>query len=505
VTERLHHRQLEEQTKRAQAADNRVTSEVMLAESRVSQELAAYVFHELRNDSNATVGVLNSIAEHAHAGDAKLPPSVLAMLPDAVAHAHHATQVITNMLDWTKMRHGKLTSLPSTPLVVDELLANCECLVRHLVVGRPIELKIDCEMHSDGRRGDGASPLRLHGPYFHLQQILVNLLTNACKYTHRGYVKLSAHEVAARGGAPSDARQGADAPAPEEEAAGGEGESAHVRVLFAVEDSGEGVHPSRRERIFESFVQGASPGTGLGLPLCKMLCEAMGSKLDLNCPESGGSVFSFAVSLPRGEPQQQLLSTPNASEPLLSLSPSSLSPPPPGHSSGLPKGLRVLVADDVKLNRMLLKRALGKVLDEPKFHEACTGEEALKMLSERAFDVAVLDEIYDSGGSSAGGWADGESSEQPGLRGSEVARRLRELEAAQRAPSGQLLGGGVLLIGCTGIEGAPEHAALARASGQDLVWPKPTPPASELLKDIREGLVHRSACSSSRNKVERGV
>ena len=89
-------RDLNEHKRRASEADERAVqaaTEVATIATRVQEELAAYVFHELRNDSNATVGLLQCIADSAAAGEAVLPPSVLEMLPDGLAHSHHAVQV----------------------------------------------------------------------------------------------------------------------------------------------------------------------------------------------------------------------------------------------------------------------------------------------------------------------------------------------------------------------------------------------------------------------------
>ena len=77
------------------------------------EELAGFLFHELRNDNNATVGVLDSIVEDLEGERATLAPELRSMVLNARVHAHHAVQVISNMLDYTKLRAGKL-KLPTT-------------------------------------------------------------------------------------------------------------------------------------------------------------------------------------------------------------------------------------------------------------------------------------------------------------------------------------------------------------------------------------------------------
>lgn len=417
----LYKRQLNEHKRHAREADERAVqaaTEVATIATRVQEELAAYVFHELRNDSNATVGVLQCIAQSAEEGKAVMPPDVLEMLSTGLAHSYHAVQVITNMLDWTKIRAGKC-QLSEKDFDLDELLCTCRQLVRHLVVGK------DVELHAEAQ----PSGLWLCGSAFHLQQVLVNLLTNACKYTDRGFVRLTARILA-------------------EEQLG-------VHVLFAVEDTGQGVKPSDRQRIFESYEQGASAGTGLGLPLCRMLCKAMQSSLELECPAEGGSHFSFAVHLQRG-----------TAPPMVAVG---------AVPAELPAGLRVLVADDAAVNRLLLCKRLSWALREPQISEAKTAEEALDVLANGSFELVVLDEIFEGSGS------DG----KPLQRGTEVTRQIRAMEA-QRAGTVTTSSSRMIIIGCTGNAGTTQHTSIACAAGQDLVWPKPLPTKEQMQGDISD-------------------
>ena len=133
------------------------------------------------------------------------------------------------MLDWTRIRAGKL-NLPVKAFSLDELLSVCQQLVRHLVSRKSVALVADAQP-----RG-----LWLSGSAFHLQQLLLNLLTNACKYTEQGFVRLTARAL-------EDKDEDADADADADEDV--------VRVLFVVEDTGQGVRPSHRQRIFESYAE----------------------------------------------------------------------------------------------------------------------------------------------------------------------------------------------------------------------------------------------------------
>ena len=219
-----------------------------------------------------------------------------------------------------------------------------------------------------------------------------------------------------------------------------------------------------------------------------MLCVAMKSSLELECPAEGGSRFSFAVQMKRASPPP---ATPPAGEarhvPAASgaahagSSEPGASTPASDRAPLLPSGLRVLVADDVKINRILLRNSLKWVLPQPKLTEAATGEAALELLREGNFDLAILDEIYDNGSGNEG----------KTLRGSDVTRQVRALEAQRLAGAPPPSDGHptgtrprMAIIGCTGNAGTPEHASIALGAGQDVIWPKPVPTKDEMRRDI---------------------
>ena len=106
------------------------------------------------------------------------------MVRDARLHARHAAQVVTNMLDFTKLRAGELVLPTDVPFAVQALCEECCTLVSHLVSSKPVALRVDC--------GELPPGLWLAGAPFHLTQVLVNLLTNAIKSTSKGSVTLAA-------------------------------------------------------------------------------------------------------------------------------------------------------------------------------------------------------------------------------------------------------------------------------------------------------------------------
>ena len=237
------------------------------------EQLASYLFHELRNDQNAILGVTEATLDALGSGRGSLPPAELGMLEDMLVHARHAATVIENMLDYARLRAGKLT-LPYAAVDVEAILRECITLVKHLLRNKP-HVRLKCT---------GVHLPRVLTSELHLRQVLINLLTNACKYTEHGFIELAARLVHV----PNAADQKAD-------------EEAQMRMAtmrFTVRDTGPGIPVAMREKVFEPFEKGYMPGTGIGLPLCSSLVKEMGgAPLSLTCPPSGGSEFTFDLQL----------------------------------------------------------------------------------------------------------------------------------------------------------------------------------------------------------------
>lgn len=168
-----------------QEAEQDAAKEAARIQLEAQAELAAYVFHELRNDMHAVTGILDSILEQRSTarGKAAAKSEGSAVLTLDVAHLHalHGSSVVTNMLEYTKLRAGKLVLPTTIPFQIRELGERCLALTRHMIASKPVELHLECP----------DVPLALLGSPFHLQQVLLNLLTNAIKYTDVGSVTLS--------------------------------------------------------------------------------------------------------------------------------------------------------------------------------------------------------------------------------------------------------------------------------------------------------------------------
>ena len=421
---------------------------------RVTEEVANYVFHELRNDMNAAVGVLELLVESMADGTAKLPPKLEGLIHASRVHARHGVKVINGLLDYSKLRAGKLTMKNQTfglRALVDEAVL----MTQHLLYDKP-EVSVVVDISAE---------LRLNGPAFYLQQVVLNLLLNACKHTKRGKITATVDHV--RSHAQSDMwPYGA--------------KTLTVRVT----DSGPGIPLERRALVCEEWHGGHAQhqgnrlsdvraGSGLGLPLCCSLLRQMGAELTLSSRLDGcaGTVCSFELTLADAPPQESGDgSSPTACNAevdsfeavLTSCASSTAATNAPAPDSL--DGVRVLLADDQRINRSLFKMQLQKIFPRLEAVEVESGETALATLTARnscGFDIAFLDEIYG----------------RDLMVGLEVTRRLRALGVSSRR------GKPLPIVGITGSTGE-HHNRAALEAGQDLVWGKPIPQLHEMREQL---------------------
>jgi CheY-like chemotaxis protein len=196
-----------------------------------------------------------------------------------------------------------------------------------------------------------------------LRQILLNLLTNALKFTHRGRVTVTVECVCASGA---------------------------ERLGFAVTDTGIGIPPERQARLFEEFSQADASttrqygGTGLGLAICQRLVKAMDGTIGVASAAGQGSTFWFTLPLPA------------TSEPPIN---------PTAVTRGAP--LRVLVVDDNIVNQMVVSAMLER--DGHSVVTAADGAEAVAVAQAERFDVVLMD------------------MQMPVMNGEDAARAIRRL------------------------------------------------------------------------------
>lgn len=318
------------------------------AANRAKSRFLATMSHELRTPLNGILGMAELLSG--------LP---LAERDRQRLHALHKAgegllALLNDLLDFAKLEEGEARLTPvvfSPAALLDQVVTLLE--PRAQAAGTHLQVQVD----------PAVSPWLLGCEQF-LRQVLTNLLANAIKFTPGGRVCLSVELLGA-----GPAQQ-------------------HLRIQ--VEDNGIGIAEAAQARIFERFIQADEQvarrygGAGLGLAICRRLVQAMGSEIQLFSREGQGSRFWFELSLPCAEAPEPALAD---DDPVL-------------------PALRVLVVEDVQLNREVARGLLEREGQQVSFAE--DAGPALELCRQQLFDLILLDVHL------------------PGCSGIELCRQIRD-------------------------------------------------------------------------------
>jgi signal transduction histidine kinase/ActR/RegA family two-component response regulator len=370
--------------------------------SRVKSDFLATMSHELRTPMNAVIGLSELLVASPLSPEQRLHAKTLH------ESARGLVMILNDILDTAKMESGRIELVRAAfrvravaEGVID--LFGARAKQRGLALG----LVVDDDV-PEGMTGDVGR----------VRQILSNLLSNAIKFTSHGTVTV---RVSSRPGKDDEAE-----------------------LRFAVEDTGPGIPAETLERLFVPFEQGTLAsgqpveGTGLGLAISRRLAEAMGGTLTVDSTVGKGSVFTLTVRLPV------------------------TAPPAPRESSDAgaetSAPLRVLVADDNEVNRLVAKAMLAKLGCRPDL--AVDGRSTLEAVERTTYDLVFLD------------------LRMPDMSGIDVARTIHDTTPEDRRPR---------LVGLTASAFAEDHAACL-AAGMSEVLTKPM-----VLADLRSALLRASS------------
>jgi CheY-like chemotaxis protein/anti-sigma regulatory factor (Ser/Thr protein kinase) len=284
--------------------------------------------------------------------------------------------IINDILDVSKIEAGKF-EIESRPFD----LLRCVEEAMELFGTSAAEKRLQLQLHLDPQL-----PAAVDGDVTRLKQILVNLIGNAVKFTGEGRVAISVERRASS-------------------------QPGKLDIRFTVADTGIGIPPEKIGRLFQSFSQVDTSttrhfgGSGLGLFICKRLAELMGGAISVESEEGRGSKFHFNIT-PGIVGDDRQASTAQSASPFDA-----------SIAERLP--LRVLVADDNAVNRLVAKamlKRLGYTADT-----VVNGLEVLKALDTGIYDIIFLDVAM------------------PEMDGYEAARRIREKWAANESERPRLI------------------------------------------------------------------
>ena len=330
------HARLEESVRQLEVAKKKAE-----AANYAKGEFLANMSHEIRTPMNSVLGAAQLLrAESLSAHQTEFVTQIL----DA---GRTLLGVINDILDFSKVEAGQL-QIDRQPFALEATLARIGSLLGNAAHAKGLNLHIECapELHRAVLMGDA----------LRLEQILINLVGNAIKFTTRGDVRLLVTAQTLT--------------------------SSAARLRFEVQDTGVGIDPEKASQLFEPFVQADGAitrsfgGTGLGLSICKRLVELMGGVIGAEGAVGIGSTFWF--ELPFELQPEGRVAAPASSQQAESKGPRL-------------SGLRCLVADDIPMNRLVIEQMLSR--EGASVMLAADGQQALQYLAAEpnAFAAVLMD------------------------------------------------------------------------------------------------------------------
>ncbi|MDX2274811.1 MAG: ATP-binding protein [Hyphomonadaceae bacterium] len=301
------------------------------AASAAKSELLAQVSHEVRTPLNAVMGLASVLSREP------LNPQQREIVTLIESASAAMERLLGDLLDMSMVEAGKFL-LGSAPFDLIGTASEALKIARVCAADHGVVCRLD---HTEAARG------LFLGDEFRIRQLVLNLVSNAVKFTPRGEV-----------GVFLDAEESEEG----------------CEILIEVRDNGIGLNANETPRLFRPFERGANAiagaygGAGLGLSICKALCEAMGGRIEVRSKPNEGATFALRLPMPRAEMFVQ--DAPERHEP-----------------NDAP--LRILVAEDHPANRKVVELILQNIGTELTF--VGTGVEAVSARRGAQFDLILMD------------------------------------------------------------------------------------------------------------------
>lgn len=337
--------------------------------SEAKSRFLADMSHEIRTPINAIIGMNEMILRETDSKD------ILGYSQNIRQSGHNLLQLINGILDFSKIEDGKMDIVPVRYSVGSQI-----AYLINSISDRANSKKLTLNVSVDKN-----IPSELYGDDTRINQVIINLLTNAVKYTEKGSVNFTMKE-----------RE--------------RSEDGKILLYFEVKDTGIGIKDTDMEKLFESFerldvVKNRNiEGTGLGMTITVKLLELMDSELKVESVYGEGSKFSFELwqKIENAEPlgdYREAIAKPQSSEAY--------------RESFRAPDARILVVDDTKMNLLVVENLLKKT--GIKIDTAINGPDSIELAKNNAYDVILMDQ------------------RMPGMDGTEAMKEIRNLDSSLNA------------------------------------------------------------------------
>lgn len=322
--------------------------------NNAKSEFLSSMSHEIRTPLNAIVGFSQALKEE------DIPESSKSEVDDIIMASQNLLEIVNGILDISKIEANKIEIINvdyNFKKVFDELTV----LTKARLGEKPIDFRISY---------DNSIPNTLHGDYSRIKQVVLNILTNAVKYTDEGYIEFRVSSIK---------------------------KDNVCRLIISVEDSGIGIKQENISKLFSKFERFDEErnitieGTGLGLAITKKLVDLMNGKIVVQSIYGQGSKFTVAIDQLIAKDQVEVL---ELEEENLNLDLSSK---------------KILIVDDNRVNLKVATRLLKNY--QVQTDEAISGDECItKIRSGKTYDLILMDDMM------------------PKMSGVETLKYLKELE-----------------------------------------------------------------------------